>query len=72
MNWWQRWKARHWAMRLENDHISRGNFSPGYEVAPPLRRLARWTHANGWKLTTAFIAAVAAAAALQQSLRCSL
>lgn len=64
-----KWKAQHWVERIEGQHIGDGFISLGHPVAPPLRRFARWIHANGWKLTSALIASVAAIAALLQVLQ---
>lgn len=66
---WQRWKAKHWDEHLEGAISEPGWWSPGYLVAPPLRKLARWAHRNGWQLTAAAIGAVGAVAALIQALR---
>ncbi len=45
MNWWQRWKAKHW----EGEYIPGERMFPmGHWSRPPLRRVALW-FARHWR-----------------------
>jgi hypothetical protein len=64
----KRLKARHWDERIEGAFVDDMFFSPGYVVAPPLRRLARWARHQlvhrTWELIAAVIAVVGVIIAL--------
>lgn len=42
MDWWQRWKAKHWIPEYDPGGQYGALFVPPSEKAPPLRRAARW------------------------------
>ena len=78
MNWWQRWKAKHWDEQPK-EYISGIPRLHGY--FPPLRKAARWVEKH-WSeqpiallgvvagLIAALAGMVAEVAALIQALRC--
>lgn len=57
MNWWQRWKAKHWDETVVKNDPGSPVIFIGFD-RPPLRRLAGWI-ASHWRDLLTFSAALA-------------